>query len=668
MTDHDVKNDVTAANMERMKELVLRLNEARRSYEQYDTEIMSNYEYDKLYDELLLLEQELGMTLSQSPTVSVGYEVVSSLPKEEHEFPMLSLDKTKEPAALADFLGTHRGVLSWKLDGLTVVLTYREGALDKAVTRGDGQTGEVITPNARVFENVPLHIPYKGSLTVRGEAVIRYDDFEKINEKIEDVSARYKNPRNLCSGSVRQMNSEVTAQRHVRFYAFSMMQAEDVDFKNSRLVQFEWLARQGFETVDHRAVDAANVAGAVQDFAGRVTDLPVPSDGLVLVLDDIAYGLSLGRTAKFPRDSIAFKWSDTKKETTLRSILWSPSRTGLLNPVAIFEPVELEGTTVARASVHNLSILEELKLAVGDRITVYKANMIIPQIAENLTGTGPDDVPEHCPVCGHLTEIVHEAQTKVLCCPNPACPAKHSKLLTHFVSRSALNVDGLSEATLEKMMANGYIREPADIFLLKSYEEEICAMDGFGTRSAANLFDSIERARKTTLDRVIYSLGIPNVGLATARLICDYCHDDISAATSITAQELSGIDGIGPVIAGTYEAYFRDEDNRARFERLLSHLEIERRVRNTDEAGSLDGHIYVITGSLRHFSNRDELKSLLESRGAKVTGSVTKKTTALINNDQTSTSSKNKKAKELSVPILSEEELMEQLQLPGGGN
>ena len=644
----------------RMRELVELLNRARRAYEQENTEIMSNYEYDQLYDELQGLEQELGTTLASSPTINVGYEVLSELPKERHERPMLSLDKTKDVGRLKEFLGDQKAVISWKLDGLTIVLTYRNGELEKAVTRGNGEVGEVITSNARVFQNIPLRIPFTGELVLRGEAVIGYKDFEKINEEIEDVDARYKNPRNLCSGSVRQLNNEITAQRNVRFYAFTLVRAEGVDFRNSRLYQMEWLREQGFDVVEHHPVTRETVEEEVKWFSEHIEANDVPSDGLVLVYDDIAYGEALGTTAKFPRDSFAFKWADEIRETTLLEIEWSPSRTGLINPVAVFEPVELEGTTVSRASVHNISIMEELELGVGDRIQVYKANMIIPQIAENLTRSGVRDIPEVCPVCGGATRISMENETKTLCCTNPKCQAKHIKSFALFVSRDAMNIEGLSEATLEKFIMNGFIKDFTDIFHLDRHEEEIKAMDGFGEKSYLKLQAGVQNARVTTLPRLVYSLGIPNIGSANAKMICRALGNDPERVMNATAEELSEISGVGEVIAGTYVQYFADEEHREIFRRLLSEVEIPKE--EEPEGGQdLSGVNFVITGSVEHFANRGEVKEEIERRGGKVTGSVTSKTNYLINNDVNSTSSKNRKARELGIPIISEEEFLKML-------
>ncbi|MBO5030428.1 MAG: NAD-dependent DNA ligase LigA [Lachnospiraceae bacterium] len=649
-----------AANNEtihRMKELVEKLREASKAYYAEDREIMSNLEYDKLYDELAALEQETGMVLAGSPTISVGYEAVDELPKEAHESPMLSLGKTKDREELQSWLGEKEGLLSWKLDGLTIVLTYQKGGLLKAVTRGNGEVGEVITNNARVFKNIPLRINHQGELILRGEAVITYEDFEEINSHIDDVDARYKNPRNLCSGSVRQLNNQITAERNVRFYAFSLVRAEGVDFENSREKQFEFLKNQGFDVVPYMRVGAGNILEAVADYEERIQTYEVPSDGLVLTYDDIEYGRALGRTAKFPRDSIAFKWADEMRETTLWEIEWSPSRTGLINPVAVFEPVELEGTTVSRASVHNISILRGLKLGIGDKITVYKANMIIPQIAENLTGSDNVEIPSVCPVCGGATEIRAVNEVQSLYCTNPDCDAKKLKSFTLFVSRDAMNIDGLSEATLEKFIAKGFIHEYQDMFRLDRYQEEIVQMEGFGERSYKKLIDSVENSRNVELPKLIYSLGIANIGLANAKVICKYFDYNLDTMRCATAEELSEIDGIGEVIGKAFEDYFAKEDNNIRLDNLLKEVHLIKE--EIDEAGqTLEGLTFVVTGSLEHFGSRNELKDLIEKKGGKVAGSVSAKTACLINNDIASNSSKNKKAKELNVPILTEEQFM----------
>lgn len=645
----------------RMKELAATLSEAARAYYQENREIMSNFEYDKLYDELAALEQDTGVVLSGSPTKRVGYEVLGELPKEAHPSPMLSLDKTKDVAALQEWLGNQEGLLSWKLDGLTIVLTYSGGGLVKAVTRGNGEIGEVITNNARMFDNIPLKLSYGGTLVLRGEAVIRYSDFNRMNEEIEDVDARYKNPRNLCSGSVRQLNNEITAGRHVNFEAFELVTAEGLEFHNSRSEQFTWLRELGFDVVEHQKVTRDTLPDGVAHFAEAIGSYDVPSDGLVLTYEDIAYGQSLGRTAKFPRNSIAFKWVDEIRETTLNYIEWSPSRTGLINPVAVFEPVELEGSTVSRASVHNLSILESLALGEGDTITVYKANMIIPQIADNLTRSGVSHVPDECPVCHGKTRVNQVNDVKVLCCTNPECQAKKIKGFTLLVSRDALNIDGLSEATLEKFIGAGLIREYADIFHLDRHQEQIVEMEGFGEKSYENLIQSVKVSSHTTLPRVIYGLGIAGIGLANAKMLCKAFDYEVEKLRSADEESLISVDGIGKVLAEAWIQYFKDEENNRLLDHLLAELtiEVQETLEGTDRFA---GMTFVITGALEHYVNRKELQETIEAQGGKTAGSVSAKTTYLINNDAASNSSKNKKARELGIPILTEEEFIELLE------
>ena len=643
----------------RIRELIGTLRAAGRAYYQESREIMSNFEYDKLYDELVSLEKETGIVFANSPTQNVGYEVVSALPKERHEKPMLSLNKTKSVEELADWLGGQTGLLSWKMDGLTIVLTYQNGTLVKAVTRGNGEIGEVITANAKAFVNVPLNISYQGELILRGEAIIRYSDFEKINEQIEDVDAKYKNPRNLCSGSVRQLNSEITAQRQVHFYAFSLVKADGIDFKNSRKEQFEWLKTQGFEVVEYHEVTKETLPETVKMYSEAIAENDTPSDGLVLLYDDIAYGQSLGRTAKFPRDSIAFKWADEIQETTLSYIEWSASRTGLINPVAVFEPVELEGTTVSRASVHNISIMEGLELGAGDRITVYKANMIIPQIADNLTRSGVRDIPATCPVCGGKTEIRNLNDVKSLYCTNPDCQAKKIKSFDLFVSRDALNIDGLSEMTLEKFIAAGFIHEFDDIFHLDRHRDAIVTMEGFGEKSYENLIAAAKTASHTTLPRLIFGLGIAGIGLANAKVICRHFDFNLDAMRKAGAEELCSIDGIGGVLADAWVTYFKNDRNNETLDHLLADLTFENEVRNEEQI--LAGKTFVITGSVERFANRKELQEKIEALGGKAAGSVSAKTSYLINNDVTSNSSKNKKARELGIPILSEEDFLKMI-------
>ena len=648
--------------VERIKYLVDKLNEASKAYYAQDQEIMSNYEYDQLYDELTALEQQTGIVLANSPTVNVGYEAVDELPKERHESPMLSLGKTKSREELRDWLQGNPAVLSWKLDGLTIVLTYYEGKLAKAVTRGNGEIGEVITNNARTFKNLPLEISYQGELILRGEAVITYSDFERMNAEIEDADAKYKNPRNLCSGSVRQLNNENTAKRNVRFYAFSLVKAEDAEFHNSLENQFKFLEEQGFETVEHVRVTEDTILGEIENFERKIENYDIPSDGLVLAYENIAYGQSLGRTAKFPRHSIAFKWADELRETTLKEMEWSASRTGLINPVAVFEPVELEGTTVSRASVHNVSIVRGLQLGIGDRITVYKANMIIPQIADNLTRSDNLEIPKVCPVCGQPTQIRQINEVQSLYCVNEQCAAKRIKSFTLFVSRDAMNIDGLSEATLEKFIDRGFIQEYADLFHLDRYREEITQMEGFGEKSYKNLIESIEQARNTTLPRLIYALGIANIGVANAKMLCKHFDYDLERMQNADVETLNAVEGVGEIIASAYVSYMQDADTLQKIEHLVKELQIE--VPKVDaDSQTLTGFQFVITGSLNHFENRNELKDLIERKGGKVTGSVTGKTTCLINNDSTSNSAKNKKAKELQIPILTEEEFLKQYEI-----
>lgn len=650
------------SDLKRIKELVEILNKAGRAYYSKGVEEMSNFEYDALYDELVQLEKKTGCVLSDSPTVNVGYEVLSELPKERHESPMLSLDKTKSVDDLISWLGEQKALLSWKLDGLTIVLTYDNGELQKAVTRGNGEVGEIITNNARVFKNIPVTIPFKEKLVLRGEALITYSDFEKINEKIPEADAKYKNPRNLCSGSVRQLNNKITKERNVNFFAFNLVSAENVDFKNSRKEQFEWLKTQGFDVVEYKEVTKDNLADTVAWFEKAITTNDFPSDGLVILYDDIAYGDSLGRTAKFPRNSLAFKWTDETANTVLRQIEWSASRTGLINPVAIFDTVELEGTRVTRASVHNISIMESLKLGIGDTIQVFKANMIIPQIASNLTQSGNIDIPKKCPVCGGDTQIKEINEVKTLYCTNPDCQAKHVKSFAHFVSRDAMNIDGLSEATLEKFIQKGFLKKFKDLYHLDRYSDDIIDMDGFGQKSYDNLIASCNRSKNTTLSKVIYGLGIANVGLSNAKMIVRQLKT-VENIINCQRQELESIDGVGSVIADTFVTYFENENNKKVFLELLEELNIEQE--ESQSANTLEGKIFVITGSLNHFDNRGQLKELIESLGGKVTGSVTSKTSYLINNDSESSSSKNKNAKKLNVPIITEDEFIEMSGIKG---
>ena len=640
----------------RMKELIDILNKAASVYYQGKDEIMSNFEYDRMYDELSALEKESGLVLAGSPTQKVGYEVLSELPKQTHPSPMLSLDKTKQVDELSSWLGGKEGLLSWKMDGLTVVLTYENGELLNAVTRGNGVVGEVITNNAKVFKNLPVNIPFKGRMVLRGEAIITYSEFKKINTLLSEEE-QYKNPRNLCSGSVRQLNNEITAKRNVELYAFTLVEAEGVDFKNSQQNKMEFMKEQGFQTVEYKVVTAKNIYETVEWFSEKVKTNDFPSDGLVLLYDDISYGESLGSTAKFPRNAIAFKWADETAKTKLTEVEWSASRTGLINPVAIFEPVELEGTTVSRASVHNISIVKELKLGIGDTIEVYKANMIIPQIAQNLTKSGFLEIPDKCPVCGEKTSIHKENDVEVLFCENPDCLAKKIKSISLFVSRDAMNIDGMSEATIEKFISKGFLHELADLFKLNRYKDEIISMDGFGEKSYEKLVKAAETAKITTTAKFIYSLGIANIGLSNAKMVCKAFSNDLEKIRHASIDELVEIDGVGEIIAESFVKFFANENNNHMVDDLLDIVTLE--DEENDNANDMEGMNFVITGSVNHFSNRSEVKELIEGRGGKVTGSVTSKTKYLINNDSTSNSSKNKKAKELGVQIITEDEFID---------
>lgn len=637
----------------RQKELTELLKKASFTYYTQDTEIMSNYEYDALYDELSALEAESGIVLAGSPTAAVGYEPAQELLKERHTSKMLSLDKTKDPGVLAAFLGTQEGLLSWKLDGLTIVATYEDGVLTKAVTRGDGETGEVVTANAKTFVNLPALIPYKGTLIVRGEAVIKYSDFKKINAQIPDSEAKYKNPRNLCSGSVRQLDPKITAERNINLIIFSLESAEGTDFGNSNERKFLWLKEQGFETVPYKRVTRDTVPAAVAEYAGEIKNFDIPSDGLVLLMDDIEYGRSLGSTAKYPRNALAFKWKDETAETTLLEVEWSPSRTGLINPVAVFEPVELEGTTVSRASLHNVSITEGLELGTGDRITVYKANMIIPQIAENLTKSGNLSIPDTCPACGGRTSLRDENGVKTLTCPNPSCPAKQIKSFVNYVSRNCMNIDGISEETLTKFAGRGFIRDFSDLYHLDRHKDEIINMPGFGEKSYENITDSVDVSRTTTGARLLCALGIANVGRAGASLICRALGGFENVRTA-SKKDLLSVDGVGEITADAIVSYFADPGNSALTDRILA--EITLTEEEIPQSEPLKGFTFVITGSLEHYPNRDALKAEIESLGGKAAGSVSSKTSFLINNDITSSSGKNKKARELGIPVITEDE------------
>ena len=644
----------------RIEYLVKRLNEASQAYYDDAAEIMTNFEYDEMYDELLALEEETGYRPEESPTINVGVATTkTALPKVVHEKKMLSMNKTKDRDELKSWLGDKEGLLSWKLDGLTVVLTYEDGRLASAVTRGDGTQGELITDNALACVNVPQHIPHARKAIIRGEAIIKYSDFERINSEIEDADSKYKNPRNLCSGSIRQLDPSVTKSRSVYIYAFSLVSADGVDFGGSRKAEMEWMKEQGFDVVDYKFVNADNLFAALDEFSERVTTFDIPVDGLVLVLEDTVYAATLGSTAKYPRDAMAFKWRDQSAETTLREIEWSPSRTGLLNPVAIFDPVELEGTTVSRASVHNINIMEDLELGIGDKITVYKANMIIPQISGNLTKSGGINIPSTCPVCGGTTTIHDEDGTRTLHCINPNCLAKDVKTFEHFVSRDALNIEGLSEATLLKFIGEGFIKKLPDIFAIGQYKNDIVVMEGFGEKSFANLMASIEASRHTTPARLLYGLGVPGIGVSTANMIARECQNKWETIANLTEQDLLAIDGIGEIMASDYANFFASVSKQEMISEILKYLDIDESFKMT--GSKLGGKIFVITGSLEQYPSRKDLKLAIEDEGGKVASSVSAKTDYLITNDTTSGSSKNKAARELGIPIITEAEIIEML-------
>lgn len=654
----------------RMKQLVAKLNEARRVYEQGTDEIMSNLEYDRLYDELLKLEQELGTYLPNSPTHNVGYEVVSALQKEKHETPMLSLDKTKSTDAIKSFIGNKKCIASWKMDGLTVVLTYNNGKLDKAVTRGNGEIGEIVTHNARTFKNLPKEIEFKGKLVLRGEAIITYTDFNKINSSLGSGVENYKNPRNLCSGSVRQLDSSIANNRSIRWFAFELVSA-DGKSPNSVEQSFEWLKRQGFQTVEYMVINQSNFLSVMSYFSSKVSKIDIPSDGLVFTYDDVAYGKSLGRTSKFPRHSMAFKWQDDEAESRLINIEWQVGKTGIITPVAIFEPVDIEGSTVSKASLHNLSILMETlgRPYKGEKIRVFKANMIIPQIScgeklqPNQINAIRISIPDQCPCCGGETEVQIDPKSGVqtLWCSNIDCPAKGSRLFKHFVSRDAMNIDGISDATLNRFIEEGLISTFADIYRLSDHMEKIVNMDGFGYKSYENMINSINKSRKVKPANLINALSIPNVGLATAKLICRNFGNDIEKVVAASYSEIDSINGVGDVIASNFVNYFNNKENVDNFIDLYRQLVIEQEKISTNT--SMNGVVICVTGDVYIFPNRRAIKDLVENLGGKLTGSVSRSTSYLVTNDTTSGSRKNKAAQEYGIQILTEKQFIDKFNL-----
>ena len=633
----------------RMKELIDLLNKASMLYYQKSTPMMTDYEYDKLYDELVSLEKETNMVFSNSPTINVEPTVSTELEKTTHPHPMLSLSKTKNPDDLVSFIGNKEGLLSWKLDGLTIVLTYENGKLVSGVTRGNGVVGEVVTENVKKFKDIPLSINYMGRLVLRGEAIIKYSDFEKMN-----IDNEYKNPRNLCSGSVRQLDSSVTAERNVNCIIFALIEASS-ELSNYKDKNFEWLRSLGFETVEYVKVDKNNLKDEVLNYKEKIKTYDIPSDGLVLTFNDIEYGNSLGSTAKYPKHSIAFKWQDETAKTILREVDWMASRTGLINPIAVFDPVELEGTIVSRASLHNISILRELKIGLNDEIEVYKANMIIPQIANNITCSNNLVIPDKCPVCNHKTEIVTNNDITYLYCPNEFCFAKFMKRLSLFVSRNAMNIDGISEAILSRLINENMVKTYADLYNLSIYKDKIINFDGFGEKSYNNLIESIEKSRKVKLANFIYSLGIPDIGLSRAKLICSKFNNDIDVVSNLSYDKLSGIVGVGDVIAKEWIDTFKNPDFISEYNKIKKEIIL---IDNVNNKTTLKDKTFVITGSVNNFKNRDELIEYIESLGGKVVKAISNNVDFLINNDITSTSSKNTKAKELGIKIISEDDLL----------
>lgn len=669
--------EVKTMASERMLYLVDLLNKASSAYYNEDTEIMSNFEYDAYYDELCQLEEKEGIVLENSPTQKAGFEVVSNLQTAKHEFPALSLDKTKSRVSLIPWLNGKEGVLSWKMDGLTVVATYNNGKLISAVTRGNGYVGEIVTHNAKHFKGLPRTISFKKKLIVRGEAVMSYKDFETINNEIPNIESKYKNARNLASATVRLLDANKSAQRPISLFVFDLVFREGNNGENAlpklKSEQFKWLETLGFNVVEYKVVSGETIVKEIENFENKLLQNPFPSDGLVLIFNDDEYGKSLGMTGKFPRNGIAFKWKDETVSTKITDIEWSASRTGLLNPVAIFEPVEIEGTTVSRASVHNVSIAESLQLGIGSTVEVLKANKIIPQIAKTTKSTGKTFVPDICPICGHKTQIRENDGIKTLYCTNPECSAKHVGKYVHFCARDCMNILGMSEATVSKFIECGIIKEYADFFRFDKHPE-IKTMEGFGEKSFQKMISSSEEAlNKADFVHIIHSFGIPNVGLGQAKLLkkaveqwsyemypeFEMTYFDCLARMSETF-DFETIDGFGQIIAKSLLNWI--DKNMVKDTEVMNFITLVPALwipkKEEKKASAIAGKTFVITGSVNHYKNRDALKEFIESLGGKTSGSVSAKTDFLINNDVTSTSGKNKKAKELGVKIISEDEFI----------
>ena len=633
----------------RIRSLIDILNKANEAYYYHDNEIMSNKEYDDLYDQLIQLENESGIIYSDSPTQNLGEHIYSSLPKVKHESPMLSLDKTKDRDALREWLGNKEGVLSWKLDGLTVVLTYENGKLEKAVTRGNGAIGEEITENAKFFKNVPLRIPFKGKLILRGEAVISYHDFETIN--VEE-QGRFKNPRNLASGSIRALDTNQVKKRKVQVIIFEVIQGSEANLVTDK---FTWISHLGFKPVDYEVVNADNILEKIQDFENRITSNNIPSDGLVLTFNDTAYGRSLGTTGKFPKHSMAFKWQDEVEETVLRSVEWNTSRTGLINPVAVFDPVYLEGTEVSRATLNNVSYIKDLQLGIGDTIEVYKSNMIIPTILSNKTKSNNLIIPVVCPTCGMQARLIRSNNTEILQCMNLDCPARFLNKLIHFCSRDAMDIQGLSIKTLEFVIKQGWVNNFLDLYNLQNYERKWAMMRGFSTVSVRKYLAAIENSKKTESARFLYALGIPKIGRHQSQsLIQVYKSWDAFIQAVKSNTDFSHIDGVGDCLNQNIHNWYNGFYKQDQIEKLASLMIFEDQEITTSDI--LKGKTFCITGKLNMFANRSDLVKFIEQQGGKVSGSVSKNTDYLINNDKGSNSSKNKKAIELGVSIITESE------------
>lgn len=663
VVDNENINDSNV--LEKMHKLISLIDKYRNEYYNEDREEVDNKEYDRLKDELDELERKAGFVLSNSPSLKVGCEVTSKLPKYTFKKPMLSLSKTKEVSGLQQFLSDKDGILSWKMDGLTVVVAYNNGELVSAITRGNGEIGEVITQNAKHFRNLPLRIPYKGKLVLRGEAVMTYSDFERINKGLVTSGDELKkNPRNLCSGTVRSVDSSVTKNRGVYWYAFELVSA-DCEIPNDIDKQFKWLNNNGFDTVQFMVVNSSNVVQAVMQFESIVESkkLDIPTDGLVLTYRDKKYGESLGVRAKSPRHSIAFKWEDEAVETKVIDIEWSPSRNGLITPVAIFEPVDIEGSTVSRASLHNVSIFAEKQLGYGDRIKVYKANMIIPQVLDNLDRTATCQIPGQCPCCGEPTVLHQDPKSGVytLWCENSECAAKGTRSFEHFVARDAMNIDGVSTSTLNTLIECRIISDYASIYHINEHADEIINLEGFGYTSFMNIVNAVEKSRNVKPANLIYALGIPNIGLTTAKLICKHFGNDLVKTVTASYNDLINIDGIGDTIADSFTAYFADKNNAEAFVRLTKELNIiQEAVSNNTE---MNGITICVTGDVHIFKNRRAIKDIVENLGGKLTGSVSKSTSYLVTNDTTSGSRKNKAAQEYGIPILTEQQFIEKFNL-----